>query len=225
MFAASSLTEVMNRLGRSYAATGHSAPAFNFAASSDLARQIEQGAEADIFVSADEAWMDYLSDRDLIVEGSRVNLAGNRLVLIAPADRPFSFTPQPGADLAAALKGGTLAIADPEGVPAGRYAREALESIGAWGAVEGKAARAESVRAALRFVESGEAAAGIVYATDALSAGVKVVVVAEFPAGSHTAITYPLARIASGEGQDFAAYLQSGEARSTLAAAGFLLPE
>jgi molybdate transport system substrate-binding protein len=222
VFAAASLTDVLSAIGADFAATGQPAPVFNFAASSDLARQIEQGAEADVFFSADEAWMDYLAERNLIDPASRASLLANTLVLIAPADRLFTFEPVQGADLRAALNGGKLAIANPDGVPAGRYAKEALTSIGAWAALETEAARAESVRAALRFVETGEAAAGIVYATDAKAAGDSVVVVATFPASSHTPITYPVARVAGRDGDaPFLDYLASAPARAAFAAAGF----
>jgi molybdate transport system substrate-binding protein len=224
VFAAASLTDVLKTIGEKYAAAGHPAPVLIFAASSELARQIEQGAEADLFISADEAWMDYLADRNLIEKSTRASLLTNKLVLIAPADKPITLEIKQGMDLAGALKGGKLAIANPDSVPAGKYAREALEHFGAWAAVDPMSARAENVRAALRFVETGEAAAGIVYATDAKAAGAAVTVVGEFPADSHTPITYPAAVVAGkseGPGKGFLAFLGSQEAKSAFESAGF----
>ena len=224
VFAAASLIDVLKTIGDDYAALGHPAPVINFAATSELARQIEQGADADVFISADEAWMDYLVERDLIDPATRATLLNNALVLVAPCDRPLMIEIKDGMDLKAALKGGKLAIANPDSVPAGKYARQALEHFGVWASVENETARTENVRAALRFVETGEAAAGIVYATDAKGAGGRVVVVGEFPAGSHTPIAYPAALISGkngGPGGDFLDYLSSPEARLTFEAAGF----
>jgi molybdate transport system substrate-binding protein len=224
IFAAASLTDVLKTIGDSYAAAGHPAPVLNFAASSELARQIEQGAEADIFISADEAWMDYLAERNLIDPATRATLLTNTLVLIAPADKPITVEIKQGMDLKAALKAGKLAIANPDSVPAGKYAKEALEHFGAWAGVEGDTARAENVRAAMRFVEQGEAAAGIVYATDAKAAGAAVTVVATFPPDSHTPIAYPAAVVAGkseGPGKGFLAFLSSQQAKAAFEAAGF----
>lgn len=224
VFAAASLTDVLKTICDRYVAAGHPAPVLNFAASSELARQIEQGAEADMFISADEAWMDYLADKNLIEKSTRATLLTNKLVLIAPADKPIMVEIKPGMDLAGALKGGKLSIANPDSVPAGKYAKEALEHFGAWAAVDPLSARAENVRAALRFVETGEAAAGIVYATDARAAGPAVTVAGEFPADSHTPITYPAAVVAGkGEGpaKGFLTFLSSPEAKSVLESAGF----
>ncbi|RYZ14092.1 MAG: molybdate ABC transporter substrate-binding protein, partial [Alphaproteobacteria bacterium] len=199
VFAASSLTDVLKQVGEQFAAEGHPAPVFNFAASSELARQIEQGAGADVFISADEAWMDYVADKNLINPASRKTLLTNTLVLVAPSDRPITIDLNPNADLAAALKGGKLAMGNPDSVPAGKYGKEALEKLGAWAGVEASVVRAENVRSALRFVEAGEAAAGIVYGTDAKAAGDKVAIAGTFPADSHTPITYPAAIIAGKE--------------------------
>jgi molybdate transport system substrate-binding protein len=224
VFAAASLIDVLRVIGKHYEAAGHSAPVLNFAASSELARQIEQGADADIFISADEAWMDHLADRDLIDESSRKSLLSNSLVLIAPADRPISVEIAPGMNLAGALRGGKLAIANPDSVPAGRYAKQALEHFGAWATVEPSSVRAENVRSALRFVEIGEAAAGIVYATDAVAAGAAVTVVGRFPPDNHTPITYPMAVVAGAQeaaARDFLEFLQSDEAKSAFESAGF----
>jgi molybdate transport system substrate-binding protein len=224
IFAAASLTDVLKTIGDAYAADGHPSPVINFAASSELARQIEQGAEADVFISADEAWMDYLAERNLIDPATRATLLTNTLVLVAPADKPIIVEIKDKMDLKAALKGGKLAIANPDSVPAGKYAKEALEHFGAWAGVEPETARAENVRAALRFVEAGEAAAGIVYATDAKAAGDKVVVAGQFPPDSHTPITYPAAVVAGkgeGPGKGFVDYLSSPPAKVVFEAAGF----
>jgi molybdate transport system substrate-binding protein len=135
--AASSLTDVMEEIGALYAAEGHPEPRFSFAATSELVRQIEQGAQVDVFVSADTDWMNYLAEKQLIEPGSRRNVASNTLVLIAPAGRGFDIQMGPGMNLRAALGDGRIAIANPDGVPAGKYARDALQSFGAWDALEG----------------------------------------------------------------------------------------
>lgn len=225
--AASSLTDVMEKVGALYAAVGHPEPRFSFAATSELVRQIEQGAQVDVFISADAEWMDYLAEKQLIDPASRKNIAANTLVLIAPASRPFSIEIGPAMDLRGALGDGRIAIANPDGVPAGKYAQAALRSFGAWDALEGVIARTENVRAALRFVEVGEAAAGIVYETDAIAAGDKVVIVGRFPASSHEPIVYPAARISGGDAGEAAAFLDflgSPGARQALVAAGFAEP-
>ncbi|MDP3492629.1 MAG: molybdate ABC transporter substrate-binding protein [Hyphomonadaceae bacterium] len=224
VFAASSLTDVLKQLGEEYVTAGRPAPVFNFAASSELARQIEQGARADVFISADEAWMDYLADKSLIDAASRKTLLTNTLVLVAPSDKPIAIELMAGMDLAGALKGGKLAMANPESVPAGKYGKQALEKLGAWSAVEASVVRTENVRAALRFVEAGEAAAGIVYATDARAAGASVSVSGTFPADSHTPITYPAAIIVgqnAGSAAQFLAFLESDGARAIFERAGF----
>lgn len=224
VFAASSLTDVMKKIGDLYAAEGHPAPVFNFAASSELARQIEQGAKADVFISADEDWMNALQDKGLIDVTTRRSVLSNELVLIAPADRPITIEFKPGMDLNAALKGGKLAIGNPDSVPAGKYAKQALEHLGAWAGVEASTARAENVRAALRFVEAGEAAAGIVYATDAQAAGDKVAVAGIFPADSHMPISYPEAITTGngeGPGKAFLQFLASDKAVKAYRDAGF----
>ena len=224
VFAASSLTDVMKQLGAQFAAEGHPAPVFNFAASSELARQIEQGAAADVFISADEAWMDYLADKSLIDVASRKTLLTNTLVLVAPSDKPIAIELKTGMDLVGALKGGKLSMANPDSVPAGKYGKEALEKLGAWAGVEASVVRAENVRSALRFVEAGEAAAGIVYATDAKAAGAAVAVAGTFPADSHTPITYPAAVMAGknvGGAKAFVDFLASDTAVVVFEQAGF----
>jgi molybdate transport system substrate-binding protein len=224
VFAAASLTDVMREVGDLYAAEGHPAPQFNFAGSSALARQIEQGARADVFLSADEAWMDFVAAKDLINPATRRTLLTNSLVLVSPASAPMHVNISAGMDLVGALRGGKLALADPDSVPAGKYGKEALEYYGVWESVAKSAARADNVRAALRFVETGDAAAGIVYFTDAQAAGDSVLIVGRFPEESHTPVTYPaaiLADKADGPGNAFFAFLTSDAARKTFASAGF----
>lgn len=224
VFAAASLTDALHTIGDLYVAEGHPAPQFNFAASSALAKQIEQGGAADVFLSADEAWMDYVAGKNLIDPATRHTLLTNTLVLVAPLKVRFTLTIGPGMDLATAMKGGHLALADPDSVPAGKYAKEALEHFGVWTAVEKDVARAENVRAALRFVETGDAAAGIVYATDAKAAVDSVMIVGEFPADSHTPITYPAAVMAGkaeGPGKTFLDFLKTDAAKKVFQQQGF----
>jgi molybdate transport system substrate-binding protein len=225
VFAAASLTNAMQALAQEWQASGRGAVRLSFAASSTLARQIEQGAAADIFASADEAWMDYLAARDLIVKASRTSALGNALVLIAPAasaQAPVEIGR--GLDLAALLgPQGRIAVGDPAHVPAGRYAREALTSLGLWGVAEARLARADTVRAALLFVERGEAPLGIVYRTDAaISPGVRVI--GTFPPESHTPVSYPFALTRRGdrtEARAFLAFLTGAEAASVWRRFGF----
>ncbi|MBL6453753.1 molybdate ABC transporter substrate-binding protein [Belnapia sp. T6] len=196
VFAAASLQDALRALEPAWrAASAEGAPLrLSFAASSALARQIEQGAPADLFLSADEPWMDYLAERRLILPETRVSPLGNALVLVAPADaRQGPVALGRGTDLAALLgPGGRIATGDPAHVPAGRYAQAALDWMGQWGALAPRLARADNVRSALLLVERGEAPLGIVYATDAVaSRGVKLV--GTFPAESHVPITYPFA--------------------------------
>jgi molybdate transport system substrate-binding protein len=212
VFAAASLTNALQAVAEEWrkagGAPGRAPVRFSFAASSTLARQVEQGAQAHVFASADEAWMDYLAQRDLIVPETRSSLLGNTLVLVAPAtsaQAPVAITP--GLDLASLLgPSGRIAVGDPAHVPAGRYAREALTRLGLWQLAEGRLARADNVRAALLFVERGDAPLGIVYATDAAaSPGVRVI--GTFPEASHTAITYPFALTRAGETPEARAFL------------------
>lgn len=195
VFAAASLQDALRALEPAWraAAPGNAPLRFSFAASSALARQIEQGAPADLFMSADEPWMDYLAERNLIVPATRVSPLGNALVLVAPADSPLrELALGRATDLAAMLGQGRLATGDPAHVPVGRYAQQALEWMGQWQAINPRLARADNVRSALLLVERGEAPLGIVYATDAkASQGVKVV--GTFPGDSHPPVTYPFA--------------------------------
>jgi molybdate transport system substrate-binding protein len=213
VFAAASLTDVMEELSADWQKSSGRKVRLSFAASSVLARQIEAGGAADVFVSADQEWMEYLAARDLIAQPSRRNLAGNRLVLIAPGDSRVALTIARGFDLAGALGSGRLATADPDTVPLGRYARAALGSLGVWDSVSGKLVRADNARSALTYVARGEAPLGIVYATDA-AAESRVRVVGVFPAGSHAPVTYPAAAL-SGAGAGALAYLDFlGSARA-----------
>jgi molybdate transport system substrate-binding protein len=195
VFAAASLTDALRDLSAAWRARGNAAPRLSFAASSTLARQIEQGAPADLFLSADEPWMDYLQERHLIVDATRRSPIGNALVLVAPAASAQPVTLARGTNIAALLgPDGRLATGDPAHVPVGRYAQAALTWMDAWPKVEPRLARAADVRATLLLVERGEAPFGIVYATDvAASPGLRVV--GTFPAESHPAITYPFALI------------------------------
>ena len=192
VFDAASLTDVVDDLGKEFAGRSHVAVKSSPSASSALARQIEAGAAADVFFSADLEWMDYLDQRKLLRPGSRHDVVRNRLVLIAPADSQARVKIGPGFDLVKALGDGKLATGDPDSVPVGKYARAALEKLGVWSSVSGRIVRAENVRSALAFVARGEAPLGIVYRTDAL-AEKRVRIVDVFPEDSHPPIVYPIA--------------------------------
>lgn len=224
VLAAASLQEALGSAAQAWAAKGHAPPVLSFAASSALARQIEAGAPADLFVSADREWMDALAAKGLLARGTRRVLAVNALVIVAPRGSPLHLYPEPGFALARALGEGRLAMADPDAVPAGRYGRAALERFGVWAAIMPRVARAENVRAALALVARGVAPLGIVYATDArVEPDVRIVGV--FPAGSHEPIVYPLARLAASrhpEAEGFRRFLLSPEARAILRRHGFV---
>src|ERR1700677_301094 len=192
VFAAASLTNVLQGLGDSFTNDTSVPVRFSFAASSALARQIENGAPADVFFSADLEWMDYLQTRNLIQRDTRHDVLGNRLVLIAPADSKIKLTIAPHFPLLGALGKGRLATGDPDSVPVGRYAREALTALGVWNDVADRLVRADSARSGLAFVDRGEAPLGIVYETDALI-DKHVRIVGVFPADSHFPIVYPIA--------------------------------
>ena len=207
VFAAASLRNALDEAVGSYSKNTGTKVAVSYAASSALARQIEALAPAELFISADLEWMDYLQSRQLIRPATRVNLLGNRLVLIAPSDSKASFPVDRNMPLVRTLGDGRLAMADPESVPAGKYAKAALEALGAWGAVAPRLARAENVRAALAFVARGECPLGIVYATDA-AAEPRVRIVGAFPAGTHPPIVYPAAITATAKSAGAANLLQ-----------------
>jgi molybdate transport system substrate-binding protein len=197
VFAAASLQDALRALEAPWraAAAGNPPLRFSFAASSTLARQIEQGAPADLFASADEEWMDWAAARNLIEPATRISPLGNGLVLVGPVNRqpPAGFQVTRGTDFRALLgANGRIAVGDPSHVPAGRYAQAALSWLGQWSNLAARLARAENVRAALQMVERGEAPLGIVYATDArASQGVRVL--GSFPPASHPPVTYPFA--------------------------------
>jgi molybdate transport system substrate-binding protein len=205
VFAASSLTEAITVVADAYAATGQPRPTLSFASSSALARQIENGAPASIFISADDQWMDYVATRGLIEPSSRTAFLSNHIVLVAPKSSSFETTIEANFALRTALKGGKLALADPDSVPAGRYAKAALENLGVWRDIEASVVRAENVRAALAFVERGEAAAGVVYATDAALSS-NVAVVGTFPEISHPPIAYPIAIVRDADSDQVKAF-------------------
>ncbi len=225
VFAAASLTNVLGELSANWEASSGARVRVSFAASSALARQIEAGGEADVFVCADQEWMDYLASRKLLDAASRRNIAGNRLVLIAPADSRVALTITRGFDLSRALAGGRLAVADPDMVPAGRYARDALTNLGVWDSVSARLARAENVRTALTYVARGESPLGIVYSTDA-QIEPKVRVVTTFPDNTHAPITYPAAATAKSGARAaaFLDYLSSAPAAAVWKKHGFLEP-
>jgi molybdate transport system substrate-binding protein len=225
VFAAASLKDGLDAVNKACKADVGEAATISYAASSALAKQIEGGAPADVFISADLDWMKYLSDKKLTKPDTEVKLLGNRIVLVAPKDSKVKTKIEKGFDLARLLGDGKLAMADVKAVPAGKYGKAALESLGAWSSVEGKVAQAENVRAALKLVSTGEAALGIVYATDAhAEKGVKVV--GTFPEDSHPPIIYPVAQMADSKDKDTAAFLkclQSAKAGKLFKAEGFTI--
>jgi molybdate transport system substrate-binding protein len=223
VFAAASLKESLTEAAGAYATEGKPKPVLSFAASSALAKQIENGAPADLFLSADEQWMDYLAARSLLVTGTRRPFLGNELVLIAPASRPFQIIVESGFALASVLGGEKLAMADVESVPAGRYGKAALMNLGVWTDVEANLVRQADVRAALALVERDEARAGIVYRTDAM-ASTKVMIAGTFPQISHQPIVYPLAIVEGHDSPDaraFREFLLSPAARAIFEQHGF----
>lgn len=224
VFAAASLTNVLNDIGSQWLKDGHPAPSLAYAASSALAKQIEAGAPADVFTSADLKWMDYLDERKKVDTATRVNLLGNTLVLIVPKGRGFPVEMQKGFDLAAAFEG-KLCTGEPGVVPVGIYAKQALETLGWWADLQGRLVGTDDVRTALAFVERGECSAGIVYATDAAISS-KVEVLARFPDDSHKAIVYPFALV-NGARPEAAAFLHylttSAEAATVFQKYGFTL--
>ncbi|MBX5453348.1 MAG: molybdate ABC transporter substrate-binding protein [Acidobacteriia bacterium] len=224
VFAAASLNDALRELAGLWQRQGHAPVRLNFAASSLLARQIAAGAPADIFASADEAWMDALARQNLIVPESRRDVLFNRLVLIVPAATPVHVTIARGFDLAALLgPGGRLAVGDPAHVPAGIYAKQALMRLGVWSSVADRLAPAADVRAALLLVARGEAPAGIVYETDA-RASREVAVAGTFPEWSHDRITYPFAIVRGHDGAEARAWMRflvGKDARAVFARYGF----
>jgi molybdate transport system substrate-binding protein len=223
VFAAASMKNALDDIDDAYTAKTGVKIVASYAASSALAKQIEQGAPADIFVSADTDWMDYAISKKTIKEPTRVNLLGNSIVLIAPKDSTIGHVAiGPGFDLAKLAGSGKIATGDVKAVPVGKYAKAALEKLGAWQAAEPKFAMAESVRAALTLVGRGEASLGIVYATDArVEPGVKIV--GSFPEDSHPPIIYPVAATttARADATDYLAFLRSSAAKTIFEKYGF----
>ena len=224
VFAAASLKNALDDINAAWKAKTGKSATISYAASSALAKQIEQGAPADVFISADLDWMAYLSDRKLTKKDTEHQLLGNRIVLVAPADAAKADIVK-GFDLAGLLGDGKLAMGNVDSVPAGKYGKEALETLGVWASVEKSIAQAENVRAALALVSTGEAPLGIVYQTDAAAdKGVKVIGV--FPDDSHPPIVYPIAALASSKNVDAGAvlvYLKSDAARAIFEKQGFVI--
>jgi molybdate transport system substrate-binding protein len=224
VFAAASLTTALTEIGDSFTArTGHVIKP-SYAASSALAKQIEQGGPGQVFASADLKWMDHLAGKKLINPDTRFNLLGNTLVLVAPVDSAQAgIELGPKTDIAALVGNGRIATGNPDSVPVGLYFKQAMERAGQWAAVEPRLARADSVRSALAFVERGEAVLGVVYATDA-AASKKVKVIGSFPAAMHDAIVYPFALVAGTEtsgGRAFLDFIRTNEAKGVFAKHGF----
>ena len=223
VFAAASLKNALDEANSLFLFENGSGVRVSYGASSALAKQIENGAPADVFISADNDWMDYLAERKLIKPDTREKLLGNKLVLVAPADSKVTLTIGPNFALAPALGSGRLAIADPAAVPSGKYGKAALEKLGVWSSVTGKLAPAQDVRAALLLVSRGEAPLGIVYQTDA-AADKNVKVIATFPESSHPPIVYPLAILTgstNGVTPVYVQYLQSPKAEPFFEKRGF----
>lgn len=224
VFAAASLTDAMKDISAQWVKAGHPPLRMSFGASSTLARQIDEGAPANVFASADEKWMDYLAQKNQIVPGTRKDLLGNDLVLVVPADHPQHVTIGPGFDLMKLLgANGRLATGDPAHVPVGIYAEQALKKLGLWDSVAPHLARTDDVRSALLLVERGEAPAGIVYATDA-AVSKAVMVAGTFPANSHDPVSYPFAVTKAGDTPDaraLLAFLSGPQARAVFVQRGF----
>lgn len=222
VFGAASLTNALQDIGDAFTKETSTPMKFSFAASSVLARQIENGAPAEVFFSADSEWMDYLQQRNLIEPQSRHDVVGNRLVLIAPVDSTINLTIETNFPLRATLGKGRLATGDPDSVPVGRYAQTALTNLGVWKEVVDRLIRADSARSALAFVDRGEAPLGIVYETDALI-DKKVRVVDVFPAGSHAPIVYPIAltAVARPDAAKFVAFVRGPTGAAVFKAYGF----
>ena len=223
VFAAASLKNALDAINAQWEKETGKKAKISYAASSALAKQIEQGAPAQLFISADLDWMDYLAGKNLIKPETRANLLGNRIVLVAPKDKARPIEIKPGFDLAKVLGDGRLAMANVDAVPAGKYGKAALEKLGVWASVSGKLAQAENVRATLLLVSRGEAPAGIVYQTDA-AADANVAIIGTFPQDTHAPIIYPIALTKDASNPDAAAfldYMKSAKAKPLFEAQGF----
>lgn len=224
VFAAASLKNALDEINAAWVAETGKQASISYAASSALAKQIESGAPADIFISADLDWMNYVSERGLTRKETEARVVGNRLVLIAPSSAKVQATIVPGFDLAGMLGEGRLAMANVDAVPAGKYGKAALETLGVWASVQRRVAQAENVRAALALVAAEEAPLGIVYRSDALAERA-VRIVAEFPENTHPSIIYPAALLAASEHPDaagFLAFVLAPAARQSFRAHGFV---
>lgn len=224
VFAPSSLTNALQEIGTRYTQRYGTQVRFSFASSSVIARQIENGAPTDIFISADTEWMDYLQTKGLLQNQTRSNLLRGRLALIAPNESHINLRIRHRMSFANALgSNGRLAIGDPDTVPAGKYAKSALQYYNAWDGVSGRIARGENVRAALAFVARGEAPVGIVYETDA-KIETRVKIIGIFPEASHPPILYPIAitKTANSNSRNFYNYLKSSDARTIFRNYGFI---
>src|SRR2546423_2642509 len=223
VFAAASVKNALDEANALFLFENGSGVKVSYGASSALAKQIENGAPADVFISADNDWMDYLAERKLIKPDTREKFLGNKLVLITGASSNVALTIGPNFPLAQALGNGRLAMADPAAVPAGKYGKAALEKLGVWGSIANKVAPAQDARAALLLVGRGEAPLGIVYATDA-AIEPRVRIIATFPPDTHAPIVYPIALTASSENPNapaLLAYLHGAAARAQFQKAGF----
>ena len=223
LFAAASLKTALDEIAAQWQRQSGKKVVISYAASNTLIKQIEQGAPADIFISADLDWMDYGQQKNLINAETRSNLLSNRIVLVAPKDATLTLNITRGFDLASALKGGRLAMANVDAVPAGKYGKAALEKLGAWDGVKDKIAQADNVRAALALVSLREAPLGVVYETDAAS-DPTVKIIATFPEESHPPITYPIALTKTSANPDaraFLSYIRSPAARPAFERQGF----
>ena len=221
VFAAASLKNALDAINAQWQKETGKKATISYASSPALAKQIEQGAPAQMFISADLDWMDYVAQKNLIKPDTRSNLLGNRIVLIAPKDKAQPIEIKAGFDLAKVIGDGRLSMANVDSVPAGKYGKAALEKLGVWASVSSKIAQAENVRAALLLVSRGEAPAGIVYQTDA-AADANVKIIGTFPEDTHPPIIYPIALTASATHPDAAAFLgvyQVGQGQAALRSA------
>lgn len=225
VFAAASLADALEGCARAFEGRSGHKVVVSYAASNALARQVEAGAPAELFISADTDWIDHVEAKGLAERGSRRNLLGNELVLIAPSGSNVQLRLVPGVDISAALGDRRIALANPEAVPAGKYAKAAFSALQAWDAIRGRIAAAENVRAALALVARGESPLGVVYRTDAL-AEKSVRIVDAFPPGTHPPIVYPLIRLkgAGPAARAFSEFLEGPEATTTFARFGFRRP-
>ena len=224
LYAAVSTTNAMEEVISLYEKKGLGKITASFGATSTLARQLERGAPADLFLSADETWMDYLEERKLIREDTRMTLLTNTLVIVAPSGSDYDIKIEPGFALAASLNGGRLAVGDPDHTAVGIYFKEAMENLGVWSDIEPRLARANSVRAGTAMVERGEVRAGVVFGTEG-GISEKIRVVATFPADTHAPITYPFAITSASKGdaaQTFVAFMKEPEVADIFRKWGFV---